>query len=149
MDINSIKARLWLCIPVIITDILDATVTMLGQSAEYWQGSYHLVNEANPIACWFLEIHPLANAVYIILDFGVISILIILLPLFFAKILAAYWTVGSAKAIYGWSYNRLGLGWWGSNLVILFPIIILVYAFEKAMKYEANQEKQTKAPHSG
>ena len=141
MDIHSIRGRLWLCIPVIITDILDATVTMLGQSAEYWKGSYHLVNEANPIARWFLEIHPLANGIYIVLDFVIISVLIIILPLFFSKILSAYWTVGSVKAIYGWSINRLGLGWWKSNLITLIPIIIFVYAFDKAVKHEANEDE--------
>jgi hypothetical protein len=132
MNINSIKDRLWLCVPIVITDLFDVTVTMLGQPSEYWKGSYGLVNEFNPFAHWFMVIHPIGAVIYIIIDIVVISLLIIVLPLMTSKILSAFWAIGSAKAIYNWLAGTLHMGWWISNLVILIPTIILVYAFDKA-----------------
>ena len=132
MTINSLKGRLWLCLPIIITDILDATVTMLGQPPEYWNGSYKLVSEFNPTARCLLTIHPIGIVIYTILDIAVISTLIIILPLMISKTLSAFWAIGSAKAIYNWLVGPLQMGWWVSNLVILIPTIILVYAFEKS-----------------
>jgi hypothetical protein len=132
MNFYFMKGRLWLCLPIIIADILDATVTMLGQPSAYWKGSYGLVNEFNPIARWFLAIHPAGIVIYTVLDMLVISILIILLPLMASKTLSAFWCIGSAKAIYNWLVGPLHMGWWISNLVLLIPTIALVYAFDKA-----------------
>jgi hypothetical protein len=140
MKINPLKGRLWLCIPIIITDLLDATVTMLGQPPEYWKGSYNLVSEFNPFARWLLTIHPIGIAIYTILDIAAISTLIILLPLMISKTLSAFWAIGSAKAIYNWLVGPLHMGWWISNLVILIPSIILVYAFEKSTISQAPQQ---------
>jgi hypothetical protein len=140
MKINPLKGRLWLCIPIIITDLLDATVTMLGQPPEYWKGSYNLVSEFNPFARWLLTIHPIGIAIYTILDIAAISTLIILLPLMISKTLSAFWAIGSAKAIYNWLVGPLHMGWWISNLVILIPSIILVYAFEKSTISQVPQQ---------
>lgn len=128
----SIERKLWLCIPVIITDLIDITVTMLGQPAEYWNGSYDLVREFNPIARWFMVLHPAGALVYIILDILMISLLIIVLPMLLSKILSAFWAIGSAKAIYNWLVGPLHMGWWMSNLVILIPTTILILALDKA-----------------
>jgi type III secretory pathway component EscU len=132
MNVNLMKGRLWLCVPIIITDLLDATVTMIGQSADYWKGSYDRIDEFNPIARWLLTIHPIGIVIYTILDIAVISLLIMLMPLMISKTLSAFWAIGSAKAIYNWLVGPLHMGWWISNLVILVPTIILVYAFDKA-----------------
>ena len=136
MKISITKSRLWLCLPIIITDLLDVIVTMLGQPAEYWKGSYYLVREFNPFARWFMVIHPLGALVYILLDIAAVAFLIIVLPATLSKVLSAFWAIGSAKAIYNWLVGPLHMGWWISNLVILIPTIILVYAFDKA---SANQ----------
>ena len=141
MNIDRLRARLWLCIPIIITDLADATVTMLGQPAGYWQGSYELVNEFNPVARWLLTIHPLGIVIYIILDIAVISMLIILLPLMISKTLSAFWAIGSAKAIYNWLVGPLHMGWWFSNIVILIPTVILVYAFEQASAHQLRADR--------
>jgi hypothetical protein len=133
MNIHPRKGRLWLCVPIVLTDILDATVTMLGQPPEYWQGSYKLVSEFNPIARWLLAIHPLGIVIYTILDIAVISMLILVMPLMMSKTLSAFWAIGSAKAVYNWLVGPLHMGWWISNLVILVPTILLVYALEKSI----------------
>ena len=142
MEISITKNRLWLCLPIIITDLLDLTAIMLGQPAEYWQGSYNLVIEFNPFARWFMVIHPLGALVYILLDIAVVSFLIIVLPLMFSKVLSAFWAIGSAKAIYNWLVGPLHMGWWISNLAILIPTIILVYALDKATTNQSNTAQQ-------
>ncbi|HLO31309.1 MAG TPA: hypothetical protein VK249_19320 [Anaerolineales bacterium] len=142
MKISVPKNRLWLCLPIIVTDLLDATVTMLGQPPEYWQGSHNAVSEFNPFARWFMVIHPLGAAVYILLDIAVISFLIIVLPLALSKILSAFWAIGSAKAIYNWLVGPLQMGWWISNLVILIPTVILVYAFDKASANQVSTDRE-------
>jgi hypothetical protein len=132
MRFSITRDKLWLCLPIIVAELLDYSVTMLGQPAEYWKGSYHLVNEFNPFARWFMVIHPLGAILYIVLDIAATCLMIFLLPLTLSKVLAAFWTIGSAKAAYNWLVGPLQMGWWISNLVLLVPTIILVYAFEKA-----------------
>jgi|SRR5215211_2241099 len=146
MKISITTNRLWLCLPIIISDVLDVTVTMLGQPTGYWKGSYELVREFNPFARWFMVIHPLGAIVYILLDIAMISFLIIMLPLMLSKVLSAFWTIGSAKAIYNWLVGPLNMGWWISNLVILLPTIILVYAFDKASVNQTSSNVQSSIP---
>jgi len=135
MRLSTTRDKLWLCLPIIVAELLDYSVTMLGQPAEYWKGSYHLVNEFNPFARWFMVIHPLGAIFYIVLDIAATCLLVFILPLSLSKVLAAFWTIGSAKAVYNWLAGPLQMGWWVSNLVLLVPAIILVYAFEKVTVY--------------
>ena len=39
---------LGLCLPALAFAVLDGTLTLAGQSAEYWGGAYARVNEASP-----------------------------------------------------------------------------------------------------
>lgn len=138
MKINYIKSRLWLCLPIIVADILDGTETLLGQPAEYWNGSRNLVNEFNPMARWFLEIHPAALLIYVIFDLLIVSTLIMILPLTIAKIFSVFWTMSGAIGLYNWLAGPLHMGWWKSNLATLIPTIILVYALERASVKETH-----------
>ena len=144
MKISIPKNRLWLCLPVIVAEVLDYTVTMFGQPAEYWKGSYQLVNEFNPFAHWFMTIHPLGALVYIVLDIVATCVFILILPLVLSKVLAALWTIGSAKAIYNWLVGPLAMGWWISNFVLLIPTVILVYALDKASAIQTTPNSQSK-----
>ncbi len=47
-----------LCLPPIAFAILDATLTLYGQSSDYWSGRYAAVNEASPTFHQLLAIHP-------------------------------------------------------------------------------------------
>jgi len=40
--------------------LADVGLTLHGQPSSYWQGDYDSAIEGNPLARWFLEIHPLA-----------------------------------------------------------------------------------------
>jgi len=138
MKVSITKDKLWLCLPIIVAELMDVTVTLFGQSSEYWKGSYHLVNELNPFARWFMVIHPLGAIIYIVLDITATCVVLLLLPSMFSKVLATFWTIGSAKAIYNWLVGPLQMGWWLSNLAIVIPAIVLVYALEKASVNQTN-----------
>jgi hypothetical protein len=132
MRINYQKSRLWLCLPVILTSLMDVTVTLSGQPAAYWISSYRVVNEANPLSYWFLTIHPGAFVLFSIYELLIVSLLVIALPEIASKSISVFYTIGSAKAIYYWMVGTLHRGFWFSNLLLIIPAVILVYAFEKA-----------------
>ena len=54
---------LGLCIPPLAFCAFDASITLAGQSADYWSGNYAEVNEASPTFNHLLHIHPTAFAV--------------------------------------------------------------------------------------
>jgi hypothetical protein len=136
MRINYQKSRLWLCLPVILTSLMDVAFTLSGQPAAYWISSYRVVNEANPLSYWFLTIHPGAFVLYSIYVLLIVSLLVIALPEIAAKSISVFYTIGSAKAIYYWMVGTLHRGFWLSNLLLIIPAIVLVYAFEKASAHK-------------
>jgi hypothetical protein len=134
IESTDLKSKLWLCLPAITANLFDALLTLLGQPAEYWGGTYRQVNEFNPMAHWALTTHPLAFLGYVICELMFCSIVIILLPLSASKVFSVAWTIGSAKAIYNWLAWEFSMGWWVSNLALFIPAIVLVYAFEKSYR---------------
>jgi hypothetical protein len=54
--------RLWWCLPVIVLSEADGLLTLWGQPESYWTDGYTNINEYNPLAAWFLRLHPLAFA---------------------------------------------------------------------------------------
>ena len=69
LRMNYPKRRLWLCLPVMVTCVLDVAVTLAGQPAEYWISSYIVVNEANPVSYWLLTMNPGAFALYNLMNY--------------------------------------------------------------------------------
>jgi hypothetical protein len=136
MKIDYSKSRLWLFFPVIVACILDVSLTLLGQPAEYWITSFRVVNEANPVSHLLLTMHPLAFVLYNICELLIVCVLIMALPLIVSKTISVFYTIGSAKAIYYWMAGSLHYSFFVSNLVLIFPAIILVCAFEKASEYK-------------
>jgi hypothetical protein len=49
-----------LCLPPVALCLLDATLTLTGQTEFYWAGDYSQVNEGSPTFHQLLSIHPLA-----------------------------------------------------------------------------------------
>ena len=52
--------RLWLCAPFLIVALIDAGITLYGQSEAYWQGQYSDPNELFSIFAIALYFGPLA-----------------------------------------------------------------------------------------
>jgi hypothetical protein len=49
-----------LCLSALLPWAADVAFTLAGQPATYWAGEYATAREANPLAAWWLEVHPLA-----------------------------------------------------------------------------------------
>src|SRR3990172_6511852 len=107
MKVYSKNSKLWLCLPAIAGGILDTTVTLMGQPAEYWRTSYTLANEGNPLAIGFITFHPLAFVGYALVELVVVSLLIIMLPGRVSKVLSAFYTIGSTIQFYNWMFGHL------------------------------------------
>lgn len=86
LNYSEIKCKLWLCLPAVVTHLFDSVVTLLGQSSEYWGGQYNQVTEFNPVSHFALVTHPLEYLVYTVLQFIVVSVLIIVFPLIISKV---------------------------------------------------------------
>jgi hypothetical protein len=69
--------RLWWCMPAIVLCAADGLLTLWGQPAAYWTDGFAHVDEGNPVAAWFLTLHPLAFAAagvpYLLLVIGLVT----------------------------------------------------------------------------
>jgi hypothetical protein len=75
-----LKRNIGLCGPPLLLSLVDWTVTLLGQPAEYWAGDYTQANERSPTFFNLLVSHPAAFAAGFFLWIGVFVALIVLLP---------------------------------------------------------------------
>lgn len=109
--------RLWLCLPVVIFSAADGLFTLYGQPHEYWSNGFATIREGNPIAAWFLRIHPIVFAASGAPYLALIAAAVVLLPRLAAMGLALYIALAHAFAV----------GWW---CVVLFerPIFPVVAA---------------------
>ena len=101
------KRRLWLCGPAVLFCLLDATLTLAGQDADYWQGARTQVNEANPVGRVLLGWHELAFVAGILVWVAVVIGATLRLPAPFAALVAlsvaVAHTVGAATWVLMWS----------------------------------------------
>jgi hypothetical protein len=73
-------ATLVLIVPAICYSLLDAGLTLYGQSDSYWSGNYADVNELSPSARGYLGSHPFAFLFHIACWISIFTCLILLLP---------------------------------------------------------------------
>lgn len=111
---------LWLCLPPVVMALIDLTLTLTGQSSEYWAGDYHLAEEANPLARPFLIWSP-----FVFLGLGLIWVLA-----FSAFILLApRWTAVFTSVALTFSHSVGSSTWlWrlGPQGIILTIIVFVV-----------------------
>ena len=67
---------LWL--PTLPFGVLDATLTLRGQSAAYWAGDYQQVNELTGFLNQLLQIHPAAFIAFVCVEFALFGCFILL-----------------------------------------------------------------------
>ena len=79
------RSRLRLWSGAVLMCLLDAGLTLAGQSDAYWAGDRLAFREANPVAAWLLRTHPAAFAVgAVLLALGYV-VLVEWLPLRLAR----------------------------------------------------------------
>ena len=55
-----LSQRVWLCVGPAVMCMIDVGLTLAFQPSRYWQEGYQFSHDANPLARWLLELHPLA-----------------------------------------------------------------------------------------
>ena len=89
-------------IPCLLALLLDAGLTTLGQSQEYWTGDYSAVNEGNPFFRKLFAIHPGAAIAGYAIWAGVLIGLVLLLPEVLAVVLSVAVVFGHVAGAYTW-----------------------------------------------
>jgi len=95
-----------MCCGPVVACLCDLTVTLIGQSAEYWSGDWSAVTEGNPIPHWLLSRHPLALCAGIAVWISLFCIAIVRLRLPVARLVAFVVMLGHATAASTWLLQK-------------------------------------------
>jgi hypothetical protein len=116
---------LGLGLPPLLFAVLDSSLTLAGQSAEYWSGRYERVNEMSPTFQQLLAIHPLAfvggELVWVAVFLGIILLLPDTLALMASIAVTFGHTVGAAT----WVLWRFQFGYQACNGLFLLAAVTL------------------------
>ena len=104
------RSQLSMCCGPVIACLCDLTVTLCGQSEEYWTGNWAAVTVGNPIPHWLLSQHPLALLAGIVLWIGLFCSAILRLSPHPARIVAFIVMLGHATAASTWLLNMQPFG---------------------------------------
>jgi hypothetical protein len=116
---------LGLCLPPLAFSVLDGSLTLIGQSAEYWAGAYARVNESSPTFNHLLAAHPLAFAAGLLGWMAVFVGIILLLPDTFALVVSIAVTLGHAVGAATWVLWRFQYGYQACNGLFLLAAVAL------------------------
>lgn len=123
---NGVGRRLvGLCGPPLAFCALDGTLTLLGQSADYWAGQYDRVNEASPTFAYLLTVRPEAFAVGLAVWAAVFVGVILLLPATPALIVSIGVTFGHAVGSVTWLLWGFQFSYQACNGVFLTAAVLL------------------------
>jgi hypothetical protein len=116
---------LGLCLPPLAFCALDGTMTLAGQSGDYWAGSYFAVNEASPTFNHLLGIHPAAFAAGLLVWAAVAVGLVLLLPDTLALIVSIAVTFGHTVGTATWLLFHFQYGYQICNGLFLLSAVAL------------------------
>jgi hypothetical protein len=81
-------SRFRLCAGPLAFCLLDATLTLLGQSEAYWSGDWLAAREANPLGLWLLHLHPIAFVAGVAVSLAIYALALTWLPANLARVAA-------------------------------------------------------------
>jgi hypothetical protein len=116
---------LGLCGPPLLLCALDGSLTLVGQSAEYWAGAFTQVNEGSPTFNHLLQLHPAAYAAGIVGWAAMFATVILLLPDLGALILSIAVTFGHMAGAATWLLWRFQFGYQACNALFLASAVVL------------------------
>jgi hypothetical protein len=124
---NGLRLRfVGLCLPPILFSILDAFLTLMGQSANYWGGDYAQVNEVSPTFNHLLAIHPLAFMAGSAVWLGVVVGFLLLVPDTLALIVSIAVVFGHTVGASSWLLWRFQYGYQFCNGLFLLAAVVWV-----------------------
>lgn len=113
-------------LPFLLAFLLDWSLTLHGQSAEYWAGNYACANETSPFFRALFMIHPLAAIAGQLVWVGLILTLLVLLPEILAVILLIFVVFGHMMGAYSWMILAMTAGRYQFGMVTNLVTAILL-----------------------
>ena len=124
--ISGLRQRfLGLCLPPLVFCALDATLTLIGQSAEYWQGQRAAVNELSPTFNYLLTTHPAAFAAGMAGWAAIFVMALLLLPDTLALIVSVAIVLGHAVGTATWLCYHFKFGYQMCNGLFLLAAVAI------------------------
>ena len=123
--------KFWLCLPFMLVFLCDGSITLYGQPAAYWSGSYELANESFPAFNWALQQHPM---VFVFQSLGWVTLfclLILVLPDFVSEVISVALIHGHTWGVMTWLVYSLQLNYYLCLLYLLFIGIVFVYCYRR------------------
>jgi hypothetical protein len=112
-------------VPCLLAFLLDSSLTLHGQPAEYWAGNYTHTTEGAPFMRRLYMIHPLAAVAGYLVWAGLMFGLLVLLPEVLAVILSIAIVFGHVAGAYTWMLP-ITVGWYQTvNGMFLVTAIVL------------------------
>lgn len=106
------------CVPILFC-LLDTSVTLAGQSADYWSGNFSEPEESCPTLFRLLSIHPVAFVGGMLIWIVAFTVLIVLLPDVLALIASIGITFGHTAGAASWLLWRYQYGYQECNALFL------------------------------
>ncbi len=125
MSSGMTRRLIGLCLAPVLFCLLDATLTLGGQSAAYWGGNYSAVNEASPTFHHLLRVHPLAYVAGIAVWMAVFVGFLLLVPDTLALIGSIVVTFGHTVGAATWLLWRFAFGYQFCNGLFLLSAVVL------------------------
>jgi hypothetical protein len=123
---SGLKRRLLgLCVPPLLLCLLDCTLTLVGQSGDYWAGDYARVNEASPTLHQLLQAHPAAFMAGIAAEVVVLFGLVLLLPDTLALVVSISASFAHTVGAATWLLYRFHYGFQAACWLILLSAILV------------------------
>lgn len=113
------RRRLLLCAGPAALSLCDLSVTLYGQSPEYWSGDYSQVTEGNPLPRWLLEQSPSALIAAIAAWIVLYCITICCLRDSPARFVSSCIVLGHSLAVATWWVNSGPAGFAGCAALIV------------------------------
>jgi len=124
--VSGLRQRfLGLCLPPLLFCALDATLTLTGQSAEYWQGQAAHVKEVSPIWHYLLAVHPAAFVAGMAGWAAIFVVVLLLLPDTLALIVSIVVVLGHAGGVADWLLHQFRFGYQVCNGLFLLAAVAI------------------------
>lgn len=95
-----------LAVPAVAAFGVDVTLTLLGQSPQYWNGEYFAANEGAPVGLFLLRMHPTAFLFGAWAYAAGVSTLIRYLPHALALWLSLGFLIAHTSGVNSWLYSK-------------------------------------------
>lgn len=130
--------KLWLALPPVALSLLDQALTLYWQPQGYWSGRYDLALEGSPFRR-LLELHPVAYGAWVIVWIALFTTAIFLLPRRLAMVVSMGVVIGHTWGTASWIFKKAHAGYWLCILLFVYSAVLIVVAWEKAMRGDRNQ----------